>query len=338
MLAKSVLTLSIVCNLTCMEAALAGDVREIEEHGQRVIVLSQGDTVAKLAPAAGGNVYSIEVDGTEYLHQPPSADRLAGVGCGVPILYPTPNRVKDASFTFVGRTVTFTPNAGRNFIHGLVNRYAWEIDESQSDESSASVRLIASFDRDSELHRQFPFPHRLYLQVLVTDRSVRWQYTVDNQGGSEAVPFGFALHPYFLYQGQRSQTYLTIPATHWMEAQQQLPSGKLIPALDLDYPLGMPMSLADTRFDDVFYGLRPENPTRIEFRDVGLSVLIRASSEFKHLVVWTPDRPYFGVESQTCSTDAHNLYAAGYEEAAQLQVCAPGRTMTGWVEYDFSDN
>ena len=122
-----------------------------------------------------------------------------------------------------------------------------------------------------------------------------------------------------------------------MESEKQLPSGKLIPSKDLDFPLNKPMSLEGTSFDDVFWGMTPDNPTTIEFRDAKRRVTLSTSPEFTHLVVWTPDRPYFGIESQTCSTDAHNLHDAGKTEQSHLQICEPGKKMSGWVEYTITD-
>ena len=120
-----------------------------------------------------------------------------------------------------------------------------------------------------------------------------------------------------------------------MESTQQLPSGRLVPAsqLPFDLPLEQAVSMQKIKLDDVFYGMVPTKPTTIEYRGTGSVLKITASAQFTHLVVWTPDRPFFGVESQTCSTDAHNLYSAGKVRESHLQVCPPGETMSGWVEY-----
>lgn len=316
----------------------SGEIGVSQLEGVQVFTLKQGTTTARFAPSAGANLFSIEADGVEYFRQPESLSKLPGVGYGNPVLYPTPNRVKDARFTFAGREVRFKPNAGDNFIHGLVNRHAWQLVRSAADAESAAVTCVADFREGTELHSLFPFSHQLFLEVKVRSNSVTWTYEVDNSGGTEAVPFGFALHPYWLYQGTREQTFLTIPATHWMEANAQLPSGKLVPADELDFPLGKPFSLAGTSFDDVFWGMSSSRPTRIEFRDKQRRVSIHATADFTHLVVWTPDRPYFGIESQTCSTDAHNLAAQGMEAAAHLQICPPGEKRSGSVEYRIAAN
>lgn len=323
--------LVIACS-TC----IAGEISQIEKFDLSVFELVQDQTRVRIAPAAGMNVYSIQVQGVEFLHQPESQEKIAGVACGVPILYPTPNRVKGGQFTFNGTQVKLEPVNGRgNHIHGLVNRHNWQVVNQSATAKSATITCAADFSLDNELSKRFPFPHVLLVTIEVTENRVRWTYEVDNSGNQNAVPFGFALHPYFRYQGAREETYLTIPATHWMESEAQLPSGKLIPASDLDFALNRPLSLKNTRFDDVFWGTQSDKPTIVEFRDVKRQLKIVASDEFTHLVVWTPPRSFFGVESQTCSTDSHNLYSQGFEQAAHLQICDPGKRTTGWVEFQF---
>lgn len=301
-----------------------------------IYTLKQGDTVVKVAPAAGANLFSIEVDGTEFLRQPESVDNLVSGGYGNPVLYPTPNRVKSSRFTFRSRQFVLDSDSSKNYIHGVVRAAPWSVESVRTTDAEAEITCAIDFQPGQDRFDRFPINHRLLLTMTVRDRLVRWAYNVDNRKGKDAIPFGFALHPYFVYQGDRSSTYLTIPATHWMESEKQMPSGKLIEGKDLSYPLGSPMSLEGTTFDDVFFGMRPESPTLIDFRDAMQQIEIRASAEFTHLVVWTPDQPYFGIESQTCSTDAHNLDDRGDKQAAHLQVCEPGQTKTGWVEYKFT--
>ena len=76
-----------------------------------IYILSHGKTVARLAPDAGCNLYSIKVDGVEFLRVPDDMRRLRGVGYGTPILYPTPNRVRGAKFVFRNREFNFPKNS-----------------------------------------------------------------------------------------------------------------------------------------------------------------------------------------------------------------------------------
>ena len=248
--------------------------------GFEVYSLRVGSTQATCVPAAGANVVSIQVDGVEYFRQPESLEQLPGVGYGNPVLYPTPNRVRNAQLTFDGKSYQFDANSGNNFIHGLVNRFAWKVDGTEVDQDQVSLRCVASFERTSALYEKFPIEHRLYVTITVSDGRVRWRYRVDNVRGLDAVPFGFALHPYFVYQGARRETMLTIPATHSMQAENKLPTGNLLAADKLDHPLGEPFSLAGVSLDDVYFGMRPEAPTTIDFRDVGRRIDIHASRGF----------------------------------------------------------
>jgi aldose 1-epimerase len=50
------------------------------------------------------------------------------------------------------------------------------------------------------------------------------------------------------------------------------------------------------------------------------------------MVVYTPaGQPFFCMESQTCSTDAHNLHARGLEEEAHILVTPPGGAASGRI-------
>ena len=114
--------------------ALCQEQTDASEY-ERILTLSANDTQIKIAPNFGANVFSIRVKDTEFLHQPGQPEQIAGVRCGVPILYPMPNRVRDAKFSFDGQEVSFPKNAGSNFIHGLVNEYQWEIVEKATSSS-----------------------------------------------------------------------------------------------------------------------------------------------------------------------------------------------------------
>jgi len=62
-----------------------------------------------------------------------------------------------------------------------------------------------------------------------------------------------------------------------------------------------------------------------------------ASDDFTHLVVYTPkDAAWFCVENQTCSTDAHNLYDQGLKSESNLIVVEPGKTRSGYAEFQMS--
>ena len=329
-------TLTLLVFHCMVVVSIAGNLSVSKDAGTGwdVYVLTQGETVATFVPAAGANVQSVKRRGIEYFHQPDELSKLPGVRCGNPVLYPTPNRVKGGSFEFEGKRYVFREGSG-NHIHGLVNSAEFYCESNEVTYDSVFVTAALRFDERSERGKLFPWEHTFRIKVTVRGGSVRWNYEVDNDASGRNLPFGVAFHPYLKYQGTREKAFLQAPAQSLMASVQQLPTGKL---LDLDghaLDAREPISLAGYNSDDVFIGMVREKPARLEFRDVGRSVTFKASKEFTHLVVWTPDRPFLGIENQTCSTDAHNLAAQGMNEIAHLQLCPPGEKRRGWVEYLF---
>jgi aldose 1-epimerase len=313
-------------------------VRVDSETGWRVYSLHQGSTVAQVVPRAGCNVFSIQVDGIEYLRVPEKLKNLPGFEFGNPILYPTPNRVRGAQFSFRGQRFKFEPNNGSNFLHGLVHSAAWNVVGTDTDQQRSEIRCELPFKPGTAHHALFPFEHVLRVTISVKDGAVRWTYEVDNRLGTEAVPFGVAYHPYFVYQGRRAQTYLRVPASHLMESIDLLPTGKLLELGGTKYDLRKPKSLDSLVLDDVFFGMSQQYPVEIEFRDVKRQITLRASNDFTHLVVFTPQLPFLCVENQTCSTDAHNLHDQGQSDVSHLLICPAGEMMAGWAEYQFESH
>lgn len=286
---------------------------------------------ARIAPAAGSNLYSIKLGETELLVQPPELSALPGNRYGFPILYPTPNRVRDGKFTFDGVTYSFPPNNRGNFIHGLVHSLPWQMNEPTSDRNGARLETWLDWNSSQPNFRLFPIEHRLHVNYTMTPGGVRIEFAVENRG-DRRLPFGFALHPWFRILGARAQTYLHVPARKHMEAVDLLPTGKLADLEGSPLDLRKPVSLEGLKLDDVYWGLTPDRVPGYEARDHGIAVTLGASREFTHMVVYTPaGRPYFCMENQTCSTDAHNLDARGLKKESHLLVAQKGKPATGWV-------
>ncbi|MBY0586611.1 hypothetical protein K2X85_05510 [bacterium] len=305
------------------------------QSGFRIYTLSQGDIIAKIVPDAGFNVSSIRFQGREMLRTPPTFNELPGFLYGVPILYPTPNRVRDGKLRLGEETITYKPNNGPNFLHGLVHSVPFTIGDILKTADSVSLSAYLVFDAGTAWYAGFPRRHTLQVKVTVTGDAVRWTYEVDNSAGSEPVPFGFALHPWFLDQSPRQQVRLTVPATALMQSENLLPTGKLVDLKGTKYDLRDGKILEGVMLDDVYIGMKPEHPARIDYLQEKISITLKASAEFTHMVVFTEQPGHFCVENQTCSTDAHNLDAAGVKEPAHLLVAKPHTTATGWVEFHF---
>lgn len=285
---------------------------------------------AKVLPGGGANLFSFSFGGEELLAQGDLADVAQG-RTGTPVLFPSPNRVKDATFTFGGRTFTFTPNNGKNFIHGLVRNRAFAFDPPRADARGAEVKTRLAWTEEQPDFDRFPIPHVLTITYRLERDGLRIAYEVVNTS-KEKLPFGFALHPYFRIPGERKDVFVRVPAPTRMEAVEKLPTGKLVPVAGTPYDLRKPVSLEGLDLDDVYFGITPQAPPAFEWRDKGIGLSFAGTKDFTHLVIFTPPgRAFFCLENQTASTDAHNLHAQGRVREAHLQIVAPGKKASGHV-------
>ena len=168
--------------------------------------------------------------------------------------------------------------------------------------------------------------------TLLSDR-VRIRYEAVNQG-AKPLGFGFALHPFWNVIGAKDQVTIKVPLPYHMDATNMLPSGKLdAVTVDSKWSLLAPKPLSGLRLDDVYFGSTPKREVVTMFDSIGLELRQRATADFTHVVVYTPDTNYFCLENQTCSTDAHNLFSKGLVKESHLQILKPGQKTGGEVEY-----
>lgn len=293
-----------------------------------------GRLEARIAPAAGGNLFSLQVDDLELMRQPERMEELAQHRAGTPVLFPTPNRVRDARFSFGGEEFRLPANSGANSIHGLVRSLAWESGVPSATDRAATATAWVDWNDSRPDFGSFPIRHRLTLTYTLHAGGVRIGYAVENRD-QRPLPFGFGLHPWFRVPGRREDVRIFVPADRRMEAVDRLPTGRLLPVGGSAFDLRRPAALTDLALDDVYFGLGPRDRPGFHLLDRGVRVTLRGSPEFGHLVVYTPaDQPFFCIENQTSSTDAHNLFAQGYEEESGLQIVPPGATATGWVDWE----
>ena len=305
----------------------------------RVSLAAEGglpDTSIAYAPSLGCNLASFSVAGHEYLLGEERLDDAYRV-LGTPILYPMPNRVREARFTFDGHRYAFAANNGPNFIHGLVRERAWETESPHHAPGSISVRARCAFAPGLPGFDLFPIRNTVELTYTVSAGSVRLEFAVHNEDGTRRLPYGLGVHPYWRIPGSRQDVRIQVPASGWMEAVDLLPTGRVLPPPQGPADLRQPTSLGALELDDVFCGMHEGTPMSAFYDDLGTRLRISASDAFTHCVVFTPDaRSFFCLENQTCSTDAHNLHALGFGAAAHLSILDPGASASCWVQYTVS--
>ncbi len=311
--------------------------------GLKVIVLKYDDAkdptrslAARVLPEAGANLFSLKIGDDELMPQPDKLADLKQNKTGTPILFPTPNRVRDASFTWERKTFSFPASSGKNFIHGLVRTRPWSFDPPTATETAATVTTFIDWNAEQPDFARFPIKHRLAVTFTLGKQGVRITYNVDNRD-STRLPFGFALHPYFRIPADRNDVFVRIPVAQRMEAVDKLPTAKLVAVAGSPFDLREPVSLDKLDLDDVYFGLTPSALPAFEWRSQGIRMTLGASKEFTHLVIYTPPgKPFFCMENQTSSTDAHNLFAQGHKKEAHLLVAEPGKSAAGFVDWKIS--
>lgn len=308
------------------------------QDGYDIITLQHLDQEVSILPQAGGNWFSWKVGGIE-LHGPWSFSAPKDT-FGTPVLFPTPNRVRDCAYVFEGREIHQKKNGKPRFIHGLILDEPLRVTDSGADDAQTYLTLQADFAPGTSLYEGFPFPCVFKLHYSLCKLGVEIRYTVENKGEGR-LPFGFGLHPYFAKLEDEKTTFLRAPALSVHEADKSLlPTGNMLdvrrhPELDLRQW----RDLDSLRLDHVYYGMKEGDAAAIRYEKTGITIELTASPEFTHLVVFTPkDLPHFAVENQTCSTDAHNMYAKGFADTSHLLILEPGQTHEGFVRFGVRKN
>jgi len=262
---------------------------------------------------------------------------------GHPILFPFPGRLRDGRITQDGKTYQLPLNDStkQHAIHGFTPRNPWRVTEWNSDGESAFV--TGQFNLAKDLPSALPmWPADFNLNVtyrLFRDK-LRVDAKVENLG-TGALPFGIGYHPYFRLPGvpdaDVGRHLLQANVNQIWEAEDNLPTGqrKPIPA-NLDYQKST--AIGATALDNVFTGITgPKVGGMVE-----LAVLSHPSAmgrlqflvdpAFRELVLFTPaHRQAVAVEPYSCSADASNLAAKGFDTG--WKVIPTGGAWEAAVEY-----
>lgn len=288
---------------------------------------------ARISLRYGANLCRYRYKGWNVIDYDPGLMKASDF-TGTPVLYPTPNRVENGVFTFEGKTYPQVKRGKRIFEHGLVYDEPWELLDVAATDKNAVLTARILWDVDSPLFEAFPFKHTLTLTFCLQDGSIEISFHIENDG-SEPLPFGFGLHPYFQKLSGEDETLIKLPVNRVMEASEALlPTGKTTSVIGTKLDLNQAIAIGALDLDHVFMREANETPAFIFYREQNIKVSIHATDVFSYYVVYSPPgKPYFCIENQTCSTNAHNLYEAGLRGISGLKIVAPGEYAAGSVQY-----
>lgn len=298
-------------------------INKVELNGQNVYQLICENLEVYVCPEDGMNIYRICYGTTKVVDIDPIRYKNKAL-YGMPILYPTPNRVRGNTFNYDGRKFLAQT-------HGIVKQVPFEVVETNLDNKTAYISARLSFEEGTDLYEYFPFVSFLEIKIAVCKDKIIYEYQVANKDNKE-LPYGFAVHPFF--QNATGCVQIQTKAKKVMDmSEEKLPTGVCLDISNTKFDLSNPRLVTKLNLDHVYTGL-DKSVASIYYHDFLIN--LRASEDFSHLVVYTPqEQPYFCIENQTCSTDAHNLYHKGFKEESGLIIIKPGEKKAGQIYMEF---
>ncbi len=283
-----------------------------------VFTLSGPDLRVSIDMKNGMNAPSLIYKGQELLHFDGSKMKEGSLS-GSPILFPTPNRIRENTFIFAGKK-------SQAVMHGQARTNPFTLVETKVDAAFCSI--TGSLVLGDEVV-PYDYPSHLFVTVTVTEKSVGWDYTVRNTAG-HPLGYGFALHPLFI---KKEAMEIVSDVSYVMEADGDLlPSGKLIAVAGSEHDFSKGKQVSSLSLDRVFTTMGKAANNSIKYSDFTLTM--EGSEQFTHTVVYTrPEMPYVCLEPQTCSTDCHNLYERGFIRESGLSIVQAGEQDSGKITF-----
>lgn len=289
------------------------------------VEIRAGSTAATIAPDAGFSLYSLVVDGFDYIHSEQGFPRTRTTPhSGTPVLFPWPNRIAGGHFTWQGTEYALPVNepATGSSLHGFAHTARWRLLETGPAHATGEFVL----HRDAPGHA-WPADAGLRVTYRVEPTALMATCEVFSDDGRD-LPFGLGFHPYLRVPGPFDQWLLQVDAGRYWPLAGMVPEGppRDVPA-ELDFR--RPRRLGDQHLDHVLTDLPPATgmTRRAALLSMASSVTVSSDPGFRDYVVFTtPTRDAVAIEPYTCTTDAVNLQARGID--AGWQVLPAGQTRT----------
>jgi len=285
---------------------------EHEIDGVAVVTIEDGDGAsAEIVPSLGNTCWRFTCHGPVLEAVDRAAFLAKPTACGIPVLFPFPNRVRGGRFPFGGTTILVDPPR-----HGFVRDRAWRLDHIHvSDADGVTVRSVFDAALHPDILAQWPSPFRLEATYRLFRDTLSLTLVVENTG-DRAFPYGYGIHPYF---ERPARGVVRVPANRRWVLEDSLPTGELVPVSG-GFDLRGGADVLAVELDDIFTGLDAGENGEVlcEIDDVesGWRTTVRFDrAAFPHVVVYTPPAPRSAicVEPNTCPTDAFNLAARGVD-------------------------
>jgi len=270
----------------------------LSPSGEQVEIVFGEQRAVAVGVGAGLRTYSV---GDRPLLDGYGADEVCTSGRGQ-LLVPWPNRIKDGSYAFDGRSHQLPLNEPerRNAIHGLARWTHWSVVDRAGDR--------AAFEHVLYPQPGYPFSLALRVDYSLSEQGLTVRTEARNVGPGPA-PYGGGWHPYLTVAGGVvNDVELRVPAESVLVADER---GLPVCATDvmaerLDFREPRPIGAA--RLDHCFTALERDDRRRAEIT-LGKTTLW-ADESYAYVMVFTGDglpdveRRSLAVEPMTCAPNA----------------------------------
>ncbi|MBA2609820.1 MAG: hypothetical protein H0U92_12820 [Actinobacteria bacterium] len=270
------------------------------------IALRAGSVMATIYPTAGGRLGQLAFDSTPVLRGPDNGAAEMGWGYwGSYALLPWSNRIPGGEFSFEGRALRVPVSwEDGSALHGLAARMPWTVERAEPGVAELSIDIDEG-----------PYQVQGWQRFVVTDGGLEQQLGVTNRG-SERVPAGLGIHPWFRVSDVRVPASLMWPG-------EPMPTGPPV-------AVGPPEDLRTARpvppMDRCYTGLTER---AVEVGGIRLSW----DGPITQVVVYSGEPDWVCVEPVTMANDGFRL-ADERVPGAGVVGLDPGESLT--VTYRFA--
>ncbi len=296
--------------------------RRTHPNMNHIIQLEAGAASARLVPAAGGRISSLQLvqpggGAVDVLHPYPEDffDPVRWGKGGIYPLMPYSNRIAIARLQVQGEEVLLSPHpdARPHTLHGNAHLLPWTL---QRHDAATAVMVL-----DAAASPAWPWHYTGRLEVALVEAELHMRITVRN-ASMRVMPAGIGLHPYFHHAPQAVLAYAA--STAWPATADFLAGMARAPLANEVHLPARPLPPGGlTRYVSDWDGTADVDLPR------GERLRLLADAELRHLVVHRPDNlAYLCLEPVSHVADGFNLAARGVPGTGTRWL-APGESLSG---------
>ena len=295
------------------------------------------ETVFRIAPAYGCNLFSWRIGGEEILYSPKGFPGTPGgfFGGGNPVLFPSVGRTWDRDLA--------SPVAERYWIHGKENSYrmpchgilqfgSWRKNFEEITAAEVKVGYLFSAP-ESVLHECYPFDVIFNLNFTLRPHAVSIEACIENKS-QEPVPWAFGLHPYFCVSG-RNRAAINLPCKKQMILDPEL----LIPVCEKPIESNTLLLRDERTYDAAFWDMSDGRASIVD-SEAGRDIHVDFSEHIETIVIYSAaNSDYVCLEPWTKGLGSYECLAENnWQDGNLINVLRPEAKETVAVEYSIEEH